>query len=295
MACLYRMIVFVNVMIFIFSAVVVGISASTIYTWDGSADGLFTKGDFAWFLMSGLLGLIISIFGCLGARNPIGHYNLLFCYFFLLSIALILNLVGFYLYRVFVKNLEASASGDVSSAVRIEAAKEFNDFLLSVYVVCCSGCIQTSVPQCTSTFNATRTSEGYCPTSGAPSENKDCDIPLICDQSQLDVDEGLNQGCFINSVVIPAYEVFNNVCVFFDDFATTGKGRAIVGPVSDQSCGSGNPAFFVKDVFSFMNKNYYLIATFWGFLTAILTLAWLGSLFILTCPTRYEADSKAIV
>lgn len=300
MGILFKTIVTVNVLLFVFSAVIAGFSAATIANFDRSIDTFFTRADFGWFLFAGMVGMIISVLACLGASNPLEHYNLLFCYFVMLSLIILMLSFGFYLYRIFVNNLEIAADGAIESAVRVESAKEFNDFLLSVYIACCTGCVQAIQADCVNDLPVAETSEGYCDPgrlglSGNETENDECLIPKICNLGNLNVNQGLNQGCFINAKVIPPYEIFNNVCVFFDEFATTQDDIAIVGPVTEKGCGEGDPRVFVEDVFSFMSKNRALIIFAWVMGIMITSLAWLGSLSILTCPARYEAGKAQMV
>lgn len=298
MGLFYKVIIGTNTLLFFFSLAIVGFSAATIANFDRSVDSFFTRGDFGWFLFAGLLGCGVALMACVAASNPFDHYNLLFCYFFILSNILIFLSVGFYLYRVLVLNLEASADGNVESAFRLESAKEFNDFVLSAFVFCCTGCHKTDLPECVRDIEPIGSDPNFCDQESigifgeTDPANVDCLMPKKCGLGDLNINEGLDQGCFINAQIVPPYEIFNNVCVFFEIFATNEDEIPIVGPVSQRSCGRGSPKGFVDDVFSFMSKNYNLIATFWGFGILVTFVAWFGSLTMLLCPRRYDDYDK---
>lgn len=289
MSLFYKATVVLNTIILLFCLSISILAIVSIATFERGTDVLFTRGDFAWLLVGGMIGMGVSILGCYGARNPVEHYNLLFCYFFFLSITLFFLCIGFYLYRIFVKDLEAAADGDVESAFRLESAKEFNDLLLSVYTACCTGCNQVILGRCVTEI------EPLVPdlcASVSVDGSGECSLQDLCDEDQLARNAGLNQGCTINSAVVPSYEIGDNFCIFFSEFATDKGGNDIVGPAANGQCGGGDPKVFVDRVNEFIGKNYIVIVSFWAIGIIFLTFAWLGALFMLLCPHRYEELNK---
>lgn len=281
----------------LFSLMIVGFSSTLIYQYR-DADTLISRGDFAWLLVGGILGVFVSCMGCFGARDPVGKYNLLFCYFFMLSVILTFFSVGYYLYRVFVLDLEAAAEGEVEGAFRLESAKEFNDLILSIYTVCCTGCPLIAGGDC---FAELETEiEFDIPTCDVVKvgDLNDADVPntcelvTVCDETQRDVNEGLDQGCILNSAVVPSYDLGDNFCIFFSDFATDEDGNDIVAPVAEGGCGGGNPENFVTKVGEFAGKNFILINIMWGLGNFFIFLAWFGALAMLLCPHRFEEWNK---
>lgn len=295
MGIFYKVTVGLNVIIALFSFGIFVASCVFIANYR-EADTLFSRGDFAWLLVGGFLGMIVSCMGCWGAKDPVGKYNFLFCYFVILTLVLIMFGLGFYFYRVFVLDIEAAADGDVESAFRIESAKEFNDLLLSIYTTCCTGC-----PQLDSNDVATNCvgdddlevefDPAPCPTVGFNDDTQDCALVSVCDDVQRDVNEGLDQGCIINSQAVPSYDLGDNFCIFFSEFATDDNGNDIVGELPD-SCGGGDPVVFVNRVGEFVGKNYLVIASFWGLGIVFLFIAWCGALLMLLCPHRFDRESK---
>lgn len=286
----YGVIMVVNWIIFVFGMLMVffGIYALTTF----GDDAFFSRQTYALMIVCGLLTFGMIYLACVGARDPENKPNYLFCYWCLVSILLIGNFIGFYYLRVFKDGLDRTNEVDegdgVLNVLENQVAKEAQDFMLSVYTTCCTGCV--GVEGCED-FNSTEiTGEVFCVESflaanvaeGVEIEDDECIFAEICSADvlvALNASDGLGLGCYTTLDEIPGFNVGVDTCTVFQELDI--NGRNLVGPAESGSCGGGDPAKFVKDVVRYFDNNFFLIAFSWGTLIAFLSIAWLAAVFMI--------------
>lgn len=281
----------VNALIFFFSVVIVGISGSVIYDYDAAEENFYSKSTWLYILFAGIFGILLALFACSGIKNQQRHYNRIFIYFVGLSVILMIDMFGFAFYHSFIKAVEG-ANGDLSSGSDIlqrEIAEEVNDYILSAYTSCCTGCNTVDQPECTSPIDPRVDPDNvnvtYCETPGfvVGVDNVTCAYATLCN-STISTSQ-LGAGCYINSVIIPSYSVSSSECTGFEFID-------MVGP--KPQCGNGSPKKFLENTIDYLLENKTRIYVGWGFTVVVLLLAWFGTLKILLCP-HYEDKGGTII
>mmetsp|Transcript_8095 Transcript_8095/g.9284 ORF Transcript_8095/g.9284 Transcript_8095/m.9284 type:complete len:294 (+) Transcript_8095:366-1247(+) len=288
---LEKFLYFVNALIFIFSVVIVGIASATIYNYDETADNFYSKSSWLYILFAGLMGILLALFACSGIKNQQRHYNRIFIYFVGLTVIVIIAMFGFAFYHSFIGAVEG-AGGDLASgadALQREIAEEVNDYILSAYTECCTGCDQGVQPECTENVSPRTDPDNanitYCETPGLELGvgGATCAYAPLCNVTAGGTSQ-LGEGCYINSVIIPSYTISGNECAGFEFIE-------IVGP--KPLCGNGSPKTFLTATKDYLVENKTAIYTGWGFTVVVLLLAWLGTFKILLCP-HYEDKGSMI-
>lgn len=289
MSPLEKFLIFLNTCMMIMAIVMVGVSSAAIYDYDESEDNLYPKDTHVYFIVAGILGILLSAYACSGIRNQQQHYNRVFVYFIGLSILFILSVLGFYGYITFMTAIESTSGqvevteGSISETVQREVTEEISDYILSTYTTCCSGCDESeeNITDCKELIEPFREEE----TNAIFCEN--------CTQAQLCGPNGaLGQGCYINAKLIPSYTIRKSQC----NYLTT-TDPVLVGFKSKGHCGGGNPKKFVDNVRNWLTENKNASIAAFSLITVVVGLSWLGTFKILLCPSAQNtgaAEDKVI-
>lgn len=281
-----------NLVIFLMSTAVLIYASVSIYDFEesGEDEGLYSKDDYVWILLAGLFGIFLSLFACFAIQNQQRNYNMLFIYFIGLSVILCLNVAGLYFYVTFTSALDFTEDGNVEAAVKTEIAQELEDYILSTYTTCCTGCPTSEVSECQASFPNPSTK--FCNNTSANIslvESSDCLLATICTGSSVDK---LGSGCYLNAKgEIPSYAVSQSTCSFLEGAQTSDDKPSVVGPVSDGSCGNGNPSAYVEDLKEYLLANRNSIIAVLSITIIVVGLTWLGTFKMLLCPERRDRNT----
>lgn len=303
----YRIIVIVNGLIVFFGLFLIGVG---IYSLTNYGDGaFFSREIYAFMVIFGMLTFVLAYLACTGGRDPKDYPNYLFCYWCIVSLILVGSFAGFYYFRIFTRGIENTVDNSrdqVFSVIETELAKQYQDFVLSTYTACCTGCDDVGEPDLfciPGGIDAVQvTGEQFCADVSRQVDLVDdlepgnCVFAEICSQAQLEEQfnetgaaDGLGLGCYTSGREIPNFPVGVDTCAVFQEL--TLDDRPLVGPaLNGFSCGGGEPAKYLQNTFDYFESVYFLVAVPWGFLMFFLALAWLASVYLIMC--RPDNDRK---
>lgn len=260
MALLQRIVLWTNGVIALLAAIAVGLSSYYIYTY-GDGDGfLWDRSTYLTLLLAGLLALVAAVLGIYGIRDPERRAGVLFIYWFLITVILLINYGGLYLFVGVTNALDQATSGELQEGGTVSdyLSRELQDYVLSIYTTCClddENCLNATTVNCT-------------------------EAPICADDAE---DGGLGQGCYTLASVAPSYEITSGFCNVLENFDDP-----FVGPVDQGKCGGGNSTQFQRDVLDAWDGSYLSTVAPWTLFSIFMTIVWLGATYYNACPKSAE-------
>ena len=189
--------------------------------------------------------VVVSCLGCMISRRG-ESFSLRFVYFAIALGALGASIAATVLIANYVGVLSLQGT-TAASGITGAFNTGLNDFLLSSYVFCCTGCPSLGpLGVCNTAVPAQYQSvQPNCEVAGIP----DCSPASHCSSSS-------STGCFI-STVVPAYQIDSSLCSLFG--AASYNGHAVVGPANSGSCGGGAPSAYMSELGKFLSQNFLYI------------------------------------
>lgn len=295
-----------NWLILLFGLFSIGLGTYSLVIYGDAGDAFFSKQSYALLIIGGLLTFVLVWLACSGGRDPKTRPNYLFCYWCIASLILIFNIFGFYFFRLFIRGVQDAAEDSeagVISVVETQVAKQFQDFVLSTYTACCTGCdANIAVLSCIAggidAFAVT--GENFCETvavaGSVGSEDADCVFAEICSADVLteaESNDGVGLGCYTSAFEIPSFPIGSDSCALMTTF--TIDGEPLVGPSSNGlSCGGGVPQAHLDNFLTYFDGVFLLVAVPWGLFITLLSMTWLASLYLILFPgcARTPDDTK---
>jgi hypothetical protein len=251
----------------------------------------------------GLIMMLISGFGCCAAYKDSNKW--LRIYACLLLVVFAIQIAGAYLVGVYINRLDSAANGPASSGIEGSVGESINNAVLSAYVRCCTGCmdigdeLDVDVPgNCDNgdlidgsglsdlgerfligSGNEDPTFEGNCADNGG--------IDCFVGRCAQEAGAGSELNCFVwtggdnakNAIEVPTNSLSDALCDYLAD-RDNKDGNALVGPMSDGSCGGGNATqfrievnkyaegmfawFFAFAIFAAVVQFFLFFATLWA-------------------------------
>jgi len=269
--------------------IILGYGAASIYNFNDNS--FYSKEGYVLLLFAGLMtsGLATAAL-CEMRRHDQRAVNKIFMYWCIMSVIMILNMAGFYYFRIFFGNAE-EPQGDISSVVKNEVQKEFQDLVMSAYTSCCTGC-DTGIPTLGCKDNIALP-DGVCTDvdpAGTVNSTAQCVYAVACDGSEADF--GIGTGCYASATEIPSTTFGSDSCktLTTDYFAVDGK--PLVGdPSNGFSCGAGSPQTWLSNVNDYILSYKTRVLAAWGFFIVICFIAWISAMMMILCP-QLRRNSK---
>lgn len=274
MGLLVKFMVGVNVLLNIFGLVLIGGASYVLYEFADFED-LVPRGTVITILMAGLFIFVLTFLGCYGVW---ANKHLFIClYIVLLTCAVAVQFVGAYYFLVFFGNA-SSAESRTGSALEAEASDYFQNYMLSTYTDCCTGCIENLNCDRGNFIEPSKDENGTFFCNQTDPINPQCEWALECDDNQA------NSSCYITPDGLPPFDILSAVCLFLEVADTGNQTETVVGPPENGwSCGAGKPGTYVENFITWINARYYWISAITWTAIVVQMLCLLGAIYVYFC------------
>lgn len=274
-----------NITVFVIAIILVGLSLIVLSELDDST--IFNDRFYTTVIVFALFSFGLVYLGCIGGENPQERPNMLFCHWLIVLVILSVNCFYFYYFTLMTRGLndEVDYENDpIIAAFRNSLAREFNDRILSTYVVCCTGCLQgiDSNLACNSDLDSfsVKCSESLVASQLGTDElgEDQCIYPQKCENIDYgDTSKYVGLGCFQTISEVPGFNIGSNVCSYLEYSGLV--------DIPAYGCGGGLPSAYVDDFVDYYNDRYFRIAVPWIIFICFLSGSFIASCILILCNT----------
>jgi len=234
-------------------------------------------------IATGLFTLVLSVVGCVGAAAK--QKRMLCCYMCGLLIVLCFQIAAAVTMTSYANTLGIrDERGANASSIMLTFTPDIaiNNAVLSVFLKCCSGCPDNvcNNPTPGSYFNGTLP---YC-------ANSTCSSVLPCSMTSRSKCLVYPQAAV--NITVPPLAIPSTLCDGLSRVWIGTPSHAIVGAVSQGSCGKGDPAAFLQDMDTFVGYSLDGVAAFFTFVAVIEGIALVAGMYLIFCAKQTKVQGE---